>query len=401
LLTARWLIEKGAGAIVLLNRNAPQGDALRTIDELAATGTKVLAIQGDVTSEEDIQRALETISRELPPLRGVFHAAGLLDNGALLSLTLPQFENVMAPKAVGAWLLHSATRGLPLDYFVLYSSIASLFGAAGQANHAAANTFMDRLAHHRATQGLPALSINWGAWGEAGAVIAYEAQEHLANQGIGLMSSVDALAALDYLLTQTVSQVGVSAMNWRKFLSHYRELPLYFSAMLAHQSHTNEVNSLPKPTTQPATDAASLAAQLAEATPTRRQLMLTTFILEQAAHVLGLPQDNLGEELPLSDYGLDSLMAVELRNLIGRGLEVKRSLPATLVFDYPTIGEISHYLLHNVLDLGAQTETTADQPLVVQVGSGTSLDTLSAMENLSDDDVDRLFAQLGISDDDQ
>jgi NAD(P)-dependent dehydrogenase (short-subunit alcohol dehydrogenase family)/acyl carrier protein len=399
LLTARWLAEKGAGAIVLMGRQSPQGDALRAMAEMRATGTTVVAVQGDAGCEEDIRRVLGDIAAQLPPLRGLFHAAGLLDNGAMLNLTLPQFDTVLTPKAYASWLLHSHTKGLALDYFVLYSSIASLFGAAGQANHAAANTFMDMLAQRRAAEGLPALSINWGAWGEVGSVMAYDAEKLLNSQGIGIMSPTDGLAVLEYLLRQPASQVAVSPMDWPKFVSQYTGTPRYFHEMMARNSNVNDGHSRPKTATQPLTVADSFVTQLAEATPSRRQTMLVTLILEQAAHVLGLQPENVSEELPLSDYGLDSLMAVELRNLIGQGLGVKRSLPATLVFDYPTIDEISQYLLRNVLALGSQESQAHEPEVTTQAGNATTMDAMSALEHLSDDEVDRLFAQLGISDD--
>jgi acyl carrier protein len=369
------------------------------MDELRAMGTTVVAAQGNAGCEEDIKRVLGDIAAHLPPLRGLFHAAGLLDNSAMLNLTLPQFDTVLTPKAYASWLLHSHTQGLPLDYFVLYSSIASLFGAAGQANHAAANTFMDTLAQHRAAEGLPALSINWGAWGEVGAVMAYDAEKLLNSQGIGIMSPTDGLAVLEYLLSQPASQVAVSPMDWPKFVSQYTGTARYFHEMMARKNNVSDSTTRPKPATQPATVADSFVTQLTEATPARRQTMLATLILEQAAHVLGLQPENVSEELPLSDYGLDSLMAVELRNLIGQGLGVKRSLPATLVFDYPTIDEISQYLLRNVLALGPQQSQGHEPEVTTQAGNTTTMDTLSALENLSDDEVDRLFAQLGISDD--
>ncbi len=399
LLTARWLVEKGAGSVVLMSRHAPQEDVLRIMDELRASGTTVIAVQGNVGCDEDIRRVIDDIGAQQPPLRGVFHAAGVLDNSALLNLTLAQIDHVLTAKAYGSWLLHSHTMGHPLDYFVLYSSIASLFGAAGQANHAAANTFMDKLAQQRAAEGLPALSINWGAWDEVGSVMAYDAEKLLSSQGIGIMPPSEGIAVLEYLLSQPASQVGVSPIHWQTFLSQYIDVPLYFREMIARRIKTNDSQARPKIATQAVTVADSFVTQLEEATPTRRQMMLATFILEQAAQVLGLQPDHLREELPLSDYGLDSLMAVELRNLIGQGLSVKRTLPATLVFDYPTIDEISHYLLRNVLDLGPQPSQTDEPAVTAPAGNGTAIDALSALENLSDDEVDRMFAQLGISDD--
>jgi NAD(P)-dependent dehydrogenase (short-subunit alcohol dehydrogenase family)/acyl carrier protein len=379
-----------------MGRRAPDANAQSVIDELQAQGAAVAVAQGDVGAENDVRRVLTDIGANMPPLRGVFHSAGLLDDGALLNLTWPRFETVMKPKVYGAWLLHHYTRGLPLDYFVLYSSIASLFGSAGQANHAAANTFMDMLAHHRAAEGLPALSINWGAWGEVGAVVANEAEKRLNTQGIGIMPPADGLAVLEYLLGGRAAQVGVSPMDWGAFLRQYQPMSPYFSEVA--RLERRNVKAITTETAAPETvSQPSIAAELAEATPTRRRALLTAYVLEQAARVLGLEADSLREETPLSDYGLDSLMAVELRNLLGAGLGLKRALPATLVFDYPTIEDISAYLLKDVLNYAVDSQS-AETPTPASAGSA-SLDAFNSLENLSDDEVDQLFAQLGYSDD--
>lgn len=398
LLTARWLAQKGAEAVVLMGRRAPDEAAIGVIDELRQLGTTVVVAQGDVGQEADVHRVVtETISG-LPPLRGIFHAAGVLDDGAFLNLNWSRFETVMTPKVYGSWLLHHYTRGFPLDHFVMYSSIASLLGSAGQANHAASNTFMDRLAHHRMSQGLPALSINWGAWGEVGAAVDNDAEKRLTAQGIGIMTTADGLAVLDILLSQPAAQVGVSPIDWAIFLRQYQDVLPYFSEVVRHKTRSATIQRVDT-SASPATSTISLVSELTEATPARRRSLLMSFVLDQAAHVLGLEAEDVRETIPLNDYGLDSLMAVELRNLIGSGLGLKRALPATLVFDYPTIEHINNYLLRDVLNLAE--ESRAEEPATPQNTTlgATGLDSLNSMENLSDEEVDQLFAQLGLSDD--
>ena len=164
LLVAGWLVGRGARNVVLLGRSDPGVEAGAVIAELEQGGARVLVARADVTHESELVRALKELQSELPPVCGVIHAAGMLDDGILMNQSWERFAPVLAPKVQGAWNLHRLTRDLPLDFFVLFSSAASLLGSPGQGNYAAANAFLDALAHHRRGLGLPALSINWGPW---------------------------------------------------------------------------------------------------------------------------------------------------------------------------------------------------------------------------------------------
>ena len=168
LAVARWLVEKGARHLVLLSRSGASSAGEEVAADLAAKGATVTTIQADVSNESDLARALSEIRNTMPPLRGVIHAAGVLDDHLLLNLDAESFRRVLAPKVLGAWNLHTLTADLPLDFFVVFSSVASVLGSPGQANYAAANAFLDGLAHDRRSQGLPCLSINWGPWAEVG-----------------------------------------------------------------------------------------------------------------------------------------------------------------------------------------------------------------------------------------
>ena len=135
---------------------------------LAALGAEVTILSADITEERDVRDLLDWIAKSKRPLKGIFHCAGLLDDGILIQMDWQKFDRVMVPKVAGAWLLHELTRGLKLDHFVLFSSILSLIGSAGQANYAAANAFLDALVRRRRSQGLPALAMNSGPWAELG-----------------------------------------------------------------------------------------------------------------------------------------------------------------------------------------------------------------------------------------
>ena len=167
LLVARRLAEQGAGHLLLLGRRAPSAEAATAIVEMERLGARVTLVQADI-SQDGSQKVLSDTLAGLPPLRGVVHAAGVLDDGVLLDLTSARLAAVLGPKAWGAWNLHRWTRQQPLDFFVLFSSAAALLGSPGQANYAAANAFLDALAHHRHALGLPAVSIAWGPWAGSG-----------------------------------------------------------------------------------------------------------------------------------------------------------------------------------------------------------------------------------------
>ncbi|MDH3602772.1 MAG: SDR family NAD(P)-dependent oxidoreductase, partial [Candidatus Tectomicrobia bacterium] len=179
LLVARWMVSKGARHLVLMSRSGAADTA--TIAALEHAGAQVVVTQADVSEAEEVSQVLAHIDR---PLRGIIHAAGVLDDGILQQQTLERFARVMAPKVRGAWHLHTLTKDMSLDFFVLFSSTASLLGSGGQANYAAANAFLDVLAHYRRAHGLPGVAINWGGWSEVGMAARSEVRERMNMTGL-------------------------------------------------------------------------------------------------------------------------------------------------------------------------------------------------------------------------
>lgn len=386
LLTASWLVEQGARYLALMGRRGATAESTPVITELERSGARVMIISGDVARAEDVAAALEQIATALPPLRGVIHAAGVLDDASLTQQNWQRFANVLDPKLAGAWQLHTQTAGLPLDFFVLYSSAASLLGSAGQTNHAAANSFLDALAHWRHAEGLPAVSINWGAWGEVGAAVTTGAVTRIEAKGINVITPAQGLALLGRLLTAPLPQVGVVPINWPTFLDHFNaRVPTFFAELAQAQ---------PAPVlrhAESATHDSAIMQQLAAAPPQRRPGLLRDFTRATVGHVLGLATARIDDELPLSTMGLDSLMAVELRNLLGVGLGLQRRLPATLAFDYPTVMAITGYLAADVLSL---SEPAVETPSPSVPADSTTMTTMiDELEELSDAEIDRLLAE--------
>ena len=262
LAVAEWLAERGARHLLLLGRRVPTAAVQLQLDALAAQGVTVTVAQADVSDKQRLQAILDQIDAAYP-LCGVIHGAGVLDDGALQQQNSARFAKVLAPKVQGAWNLHLLTQGMALDFFVLFSSAAALLGSRGQANYAAANAFLDALAHHRHAQGLPGLSIDWGAWAEVGmaAQLVRTQRTQLAAQGMRAIAPAQGVAALAHLLGQPTPQVGVIPVNWATVMDNGAFSNPFFDAFRAQAltAAQHAVNA----TSQ------SIRQQLALATPTR------------------------------------------------------------------------------------------------------------------------------------
>jgi NAD(P)-dependent dehydrogenase (short-subunit alcohol dehydrogenase family)/acyl carrier protein len=334
---AEWMAGRGARHLVLLGRGEPGPSARETVERLERSGVHVSVARADVSDEERMAAVLARVRQDMPPLRGVIHAAGSLDDGALLQQTWERFDKVMAAKVSGSWVLHELTRDVPLDFFVLFSSVASLLGHSGQGNHAAANSFEDALAHARRRAGLPATSINWGPWAELGSVARTGVEDRLVAEGFTALAPEAGLEALGRVMGGNPAQVAVALVDWGRFIG---SLPAGASSALVAEL-VDEDHS-PAGPTMPA-EAASLLERLEGAPEGRRSSLLLGWVHGHAARVLGLRSSQaIDPQQPLQELGLDSLMAVELRNAVGAGLG--QTLPATLLFDYPTLTALAEYV---------------------------------------------------------
>jgi acyl carrier protein len=357
------------------------------IDALRGGGTNVVAEAVDVSDESALSDLLSRIRADGPPLRGILHLAGILDNAALGQQDVDRFARVFAPKVRGAWLLDRLTRCDPLDLFVVFSSIASMLGAAGQSNHAAANAVLDLLAHERRERGLHGLSINWGAWADVGAAAGQEVSDRLAAQGLGAMTPARGIQALESLLQGESSQMTVLPVDWRRFMDGPRHRGL--STFLA------EIIGSPMGPTKVAAAAqvhrSNLREELAAAPASRRRQLVGTFVRDHALRTLGMePTTAVPTNTPLGELGLDSLLVVELRNKLGLALGV--SLPLTLLFDYPTVDALTEYLLTEVLATDA-ADTAEPRRAVVALPQSPNdqLSSIESIEDLSDEEIDRLL----------
>jgi acyl transferase domain-containing protein/SAM-dependent methyltransferase/aryl carrier-like protein len=379
LLTAQWLAEQGAKHLILVGRSQPKPEAQTVLQQLTAMGVAVKTVQADIAIAEQAAQAIAAVDARYP-LKGIIHAAGVLDDGALLNMDWQRFKTVFAPKMFGAWNLHHLTKACHLDFFVMYSSVTGVFGTRGQSSHAAANTFLDALASHRYQTHKNGLSIAWGAWSDIGSAAAMaNDSRQFTSQGFGAIAPAQGEQTLDYLFTQPVPSLVVSPIDWTQFNQAFGT-DSGFHADLHTETPSQDTASVKTPQTT----ALSPRQQLEVLPEGERNALLMQQLRTTTAQVLGLPSSSqVDPEDKLMEAGLDSLMAIELRNRLNKLLELK--LPATLVFDYPTLALMHRHLLAKLCP-----EPTSAMDEIVPEPKAAAADGLDA---LNQDELAALLMQ--------
>ncbi len=334
---ADWLAEHGAETIVLNGRRPPDPDRLKAIARASDRGARVEVELADISDPAAVDALLRRIAGSFPPLQGIVHAAGSLADGTLAGLDRSDVEEVMAAKVRGAWNLHLATAGTDLEAFLLFSSVAGVMGSAGQANYAAANAFLDRLAVHRRSLGLPGQAIAWGAWSSEG--MAARKRERMAERleatGSGWLTPRQGRAALHRLLREGSAHCMVAPVDWRRVAAIRTGDPLLDGIVPAAADDDG--------------DSAQLVTRLAETQADERQDLLETFLRQELQSVLQLP-DLPASKIGFFDLGMDSLMAIELRNRLNRAFDGVFTASTTIAFDHPNARSLAAHILQ-VLDL--------------------------------------------------
>ncbi|MFG1304617.1 SDR family NAD(P)-dependent oxidoreductase [Xanthobacter autotrophicus] len=326
-LVAGWMVERGARNLALVGRRPPDREAEAAIAALRAAGARVEVFAADVGDEAALTQVLAAVDAGMPALRGVIHAAGVLDDGVLTALDPARLESVFAAKVRGALGLHRATAHRPLDLFVLFSSLGSVLGAPGQANYAAANAFLDRLAHARRAQGLPALAINWGGWQDTGMTAGGAVAASLAYGGS--IPPLKGLAILGQLMRESAAEVGVAPFDWRLY---FEGLPRRLS-VLAHVERELEQAAAAAETF------AALRTALRSADAARRDGLLLDYLRGVVGRLLRLEGGEvLSETQPLQELGLDSLVSIQLRNRIRSELEI--DLPVAEMMEAGSLAQL-------------------------------------------------------------
>ncbi|MET8009438.1 type I polyketide synthase [Streptomyces sp. NPDC005271] len=341
LATARWLAAQGAGHLVLNGRTAPSAATARALGELSTAGTRVTVVLGDIGRPGTADRLVAAATADdRAPLRGVVHSAMVLDDAAVTTIREDQLDRVWTPKATGAWQLHQATQGHPLDWFAVFSSMASLLGNPGQGAYAAANAWLDGFAAWRSARGAPTLAVNWGPWGETGVATGF------ADRGYHTIPTDQGLRALSTLLAHRRVQTGVipgEPDTWIPATGRHSSL---FARLTPDGEDTTAA-------TREGND--DIRAQLS-ALPTglARRAALESYLSDHIRAVLRLSSTTLDPQTPLKSLGFDSLLAMELRVRLESGLNIK--LAGNFVWQHPTVAALAVGLAqHMCLDLGLAT----------------------------------------------
>lgn len=374
------MIAEGARKLILLTRRTLTPAMQDFVDSLESKGAKVEVRIGDLDDHGSLSSLLE---QKVHDLKGIVHLAGMLEDGAFNNLTESQFLKVLSPKVKGTWNLHQLTKSLPLDFFILFSSASSLLGAAGQANYALANGFMDAFAQYRHQLGLPATSVNWGPWSEAGmAADQSKSRKNWTNDSFGGLSSSKAIRLFSRLIRQNLSasQIAILPYRWPELFNHF-PVPNIPSILkqLAHLALPTKADEK--------IDSDEIIVQLKspDMVLADRKHLALNYLREQVRKILGFSEnDPLDTQRSFLDTGFDSLMAVSFRTALAKTFSCY--FPATLIFDYPNINSLADYLVNQLVELN-EKESITNETINKQINTHKNHQINDEPEPINIDDI--------------
>ncbi|ATB48591.1 SDR family NAD(P)-dependent oxidoreductase [Corallococcus macrosporus] len=335
---AAWLVAHGARHLALCGRKGETDEARQALAPLRAAGARVETFRVDVSRPEPVAELLAAVRGGGVPLGGVFHSAGVLADSAVSQWTPRDFETVIGPKLDGAWNLHALATDATIEHFVLFSSTASLIGSPGQASYAAANAFVDALAHFRRARGLPAISLNWGSWGEVGMAVADTRRgDRLAERGMRPMSVDEALAAMARVLPENRATRGIARFDPERWVQSH---PSIAASSLFRRAAVEEAGPVVAEAPR------KLREVLLSLEGAARQGLLETRLKEMVSEVGRIPTAKLSSTDSFDALGFDSIMALELRDMVLGELDV--SLPLKSFVDERSIEQVTAELLEKL-----------------------------------------------------
>lgn len=322
---AKWIVRRGGKYVALLSRRSAESEGVQAVlAELRSLGAEPQAISCDVADRRQVAGVIEHLRSTSPPVRGVFHAAMVIDDAPLVNLNAARLRTVLWPKALGAWNLHQETHDLPLDHFVLFSSISASIGNRGQGNYAAANAMLEGLAAYRRSLGLPGTAIGWGFVSEAGfAAQRADLLKHAERQGFLGSTPAEHLDVLERLLARSCTTAVVGDFKWQAVANSFfktgppRGLMTSLVAEFAGGAGAGSIDTL------------RIREELEAAAPGERMVLLRDYLRSQVARILGVTAAKVDVDRPILELGLDSLMGIELAVVVERDLAV--TLPALTV----------------------------------------------------------------------
>ncbi len=382
--SARWLAGLGAGHLVLLGRrglNTP--GIVPAVTEIEALGSHVHVYACDVTDRAALASVLAEIRRDLPPLRGVLHAAMVLDDGLIRNLDAARFRAALAPKAQGAWNLHLQTIDLPLDFFILYSSATTFIGNPGQANYVAANLFLESLAALRRSEGLAATCVSWGAIGDVGYLTRHAAVKEGLQSRLGgdAIASAQALAVLGAMLASNQNGLAVLDFDWH---SLQRFLPVAQTHRFDDIRHSAGQRSAGSEQME------DIHSLLAGRSADEMLDIVATLLTSEVAQILQIPADRIDRSRSLYDLGMDSLMGMEL--VLGIEKRFGVALPVMALNEGPSILRIAERLTSSLAQPSTDQGHDANLKDMVSSLAAQHAETLST--EMIDDTLNDLHQQV-------
>ncbi|MDI3284903.1 type I polyketide synthase [Polyangium sp. 15x6] len=378
LFAARNLATAGARHLVLMGRRgASSPEQLEALEGLRSMGVEVEVEVADVADPQQLEAALRAIETKMPPLRGILHTAGVLEDGLLPTQTLERFRKVLAPKVMGGWNLHRQTLGRELDFVLFYSSVAALLGSPGLGNYVAANAFLETLAHHRSRLGLVGTSIDWGLFSGRGMAVKADTIGGVSQRGIRGFTEAEAEALLQRALRGEWVQMGCVAIDFRQWIESHPQVASSprFSAVLEATRTASEGGAR--------SHARVWLESVAHAPPKDRVEMVEALIRKQLAHVLRMDPERIDRLQPLRALGIDSLMSLELRNRLEAALGIQ--LSATLVYAYPNLAALGEHVLKSLAPLLPHEAKAEPAPEVLKYTAEPVIESPPPAGDLEDD----------------
>jgi len=394
LLFAEYLADKGAGHLILISRGETSDDNLKKIEAIKKSGTEVNVVKADVTKKEELKKVIDDINSSGHALKGIIQSAGLLDDGIITNQNKDKFDRVLAPKVLGSWYLSELTKEMDLDFFIMFSSIASTLGSAGQSNHSAANAFLDSFAYYRRARGLAATTINWGVWSEIGSAAGIGADRQEKIPGLNIITPDQGLKLFERIFNSDVTRAGAFSIDWKRFEEKVvsKQLLNYVSELLikdkAEISGTKETQSGRKKT--------NILEELKSSPGEKHTELLTKYFRKLISGILGLKETEIKSDMPLNSIGLDSLMAIELKNKVnielGVDLNIVRYMEDTNIMKLAE--ELKEHLKEKIKSNGSALNGGTKNIKHEITEDEKTRDLLENLDNLSEAELDKLLNEI-------